>query len=301
MEPTDTARALAARHGLSPEHVHPLPPGAANHVLALGPDLVLRIPRSPGFADDLRKEAALIPIAHRAGVRTPALVDFADPLDGPPYLLLERLPGTDLADREPAQGTLMALGRQLARVHRIPTTGLSALPRDHGVSDPEPLLERLRREGHIDAGSADWLRSWCEHLAARVPATLTPALVHGDVAPQNLVVTATGDLGGIVDWGDAALADAATDFAKLPPHWLPSVLEGYRDARGESAAHPWEARILWHHLTWALGRLADPSPQPGRRHWTAPPASRLLGLLRLFSSRPPAPWPDMAPPASPGL
>jgi hygromycin-B 7''-O-kinase len=62
------------------------------------------------------------------------------------------------------------------------------------------------------------------------------------------------------------------------------MLDGYRGGDG------WEARILWHHLGWALGRLSDPAPRPGERHWTAPPASRLLGLLRFFAAGPPAPW-----------
>ena len=81
----------------------------------------------------------------------------------------------------------------------------------------------------------------------------------------------------------------------LPPWWLPPVKEGYRHERGEGTDHPWEARALWYHLIWALGRLDDPEPRPGVRHWTAPPSSRLLGLLCLFSSFPPIPWAALAP------
>ncbi|MFE1168466.1 hypothetical protein [Nocardiopsis sp. NPDC058789] len=76
MEPTVPAAAhtIAARHHVPPEQVHPLPPGGAHHVLALGPDLVLRLPRTPDDADSPHTEAALIPLARRAGVRTPDLV-----------------------------------------------------------------------------------------------------------------------------------------------------------------------------------------------------------------------------------
>ncbi|MDT0331580.1 hypothetical protein [Nocardiopsis lambiniae] len=104
------------------------------------------------------------------------------------------------------------------------------------------------------------------------------------------MVTADGALSGIVDRGDASVADPATDFAKLPPAWLPAVLEGYG---GEGR----EARVLRHHFTWALGRLASPDPVPGRRHWTAPPLSRILGLLCFLASGPPEPWPSLAPPS----
>ncbi|MFL1431061.1 MULTISPECIES: hypothetical protein [unclassified Nocardiopsis] len=55
------------------------------------------------------------------------------------------------------------------------------------------------------------------------------------------------------------------------------------------------ARVLWHHLTWALGRLMRPDPVPGRRHWTAPPLSRILALLLFFASGPPDPWARLAP------
>jgi hypothetical protein len=52
-----------------------------------------------------------------------------------------------------------------------------------------------------------------------------------------------------------------------------------------------EPRVLWHHLIWALARLRDPSPSAAR-HWSAPPAGRLLGLLRFFATSPD--WRDLA-------
>lgn len=290
-----TAHTIAERHNVPAEHVLPLPEGVANHVLALGEHLVLRVPRGPGFEAHLRKEAALVPLARQADVTTPALVEFTDPPGGTPYMVLERVAGSDLVGTEPDTALLDRLGRELARIHTVPVDGLVGLPRDSGVTDAGPLLERLLGSGHIDAEAADWLGAWCEHLSALVPTGADPVLVHGDIAPQNLLVTPGKDLGGIVDWGDAAVADPAMDFAKLPPWWLPRVLNAYRSESGEAIGQGWEARVLWHHLTWALGRLEDPAPQPGQRHWTAPPASRLLGLLRLFASNPPGPWAALAP------
>lgn len=282
---------IARRHRVPAEQVVPLPVGVANHVVALGERLVVRIPRGPEYEADLRKESALLPVVHGAGVSTPALVEHVDPPEGIPHMLVERLPGTDLADREPEPGALVRLGRELARIHRIPAASLPELPHDDGAqNDHTPLVERLHQLGHIDTEAARWLHTWCEQLAGELPEVVVPTLVHGDLAPQNLLVSSDGTLTGIVDWGDAALADPATDFVKLPPWWLSPVLEGYRKELGEGIDHPWEARVLWHHLIWALGRLENPEPRPGARHWTAPPASRLLGLLRLFGSLHPDPW-----------
>src|SRR5699024_8148252 len=78
--------------------------------------------------------------------------------------------------------------------------------------------------------------------------------------------------------------------------FVPQGSSGRVSVRSPTHKHrAWETRALWYHLTWALGRLDDPEPRPGVRHWTAPPSSHLWGLLRLFSSFPPAPWAALAP------
>ncbi|MGQ4268744.1 phosphotransferase family protein [Nocardiopsis changdeensis] len=284
------AAAVAARHGIPPAGVRPLPAGAANHVLALGESLVLRVPRGPDHEADLRKEAALIPVVRAAGVPTPELVEYRE--GEPPTMLLERLPGTDLVGRAPGRDVLLDLGRRLAALHAVPADALPGLPRETGDPDPAALVGRVHAAGYIDADTAGLLRAWCAGLAPLVPAAAASAPVHGDIAPQNLIVTPEGALAGIVDWGDAAVADPATDFAKLPPAWLPAVLEGY-------GVPGMEARVLWHHLAWALGRLLRPDPVLGRRHWTAPPLSRILALLLFFASGPPDPWPRLGPGALP--
>ncbi|MFD7816154.1 phosphotransferase family protein [Streptomyces sp. NPDC059785] len=327
----ETWAALAGRHGTGTERVRGLPAGVANQVFLFGDDLVLRIPRTEQYLPDLVKEAAVIPAARAAGVRTPEVVAFDDTCSvvNVPYMLLTRAPGADLARRElpTSDSDLVArqVGRELARLHRLTPAAapeLRALPADDGAADPWALTERLRRAGWLDAGTARWLTGWFGRLAAHRPAGPSDAaglshaadspsstdpshstdrsptvLIHGDIAPQNLLVSAQpARLTGIVDWGDAQWADPAADFAKMPLTAVPAMLAGYREENGEpgaSSAPVWEARVLWIHLTWALGRLADPVPHPGERHWTAPPPSRLLGLLRFFASGPPAPWNDL--------
>ncbi|MET7460215.1 aminoglycoside phosphotransferase family protein [Nonomuraea sp. NPDC005501] len=298
--------AIAGRHGITAEQVRPLPAGVANRVFLLGDDLVLRIPRTKQFLPDLVKEVAVIPAALHAGVRTPEVVAFDDTCSvvDVPYMVLARARGTDLADLDlpaaDADRVHHQVGRELAKLHRLsPATApdLPAVPVEDDA-DPWALTDRLLVAGWIDAEAARWLTGWFDRLSAHLPADPSPVLVHGDIAPQNLLVSpATAELNGIVDWGDAQWADPAVDFAKMPLTGIPAMLDGYRQATGErtSGSTPsWEARVLWFHLTWALGRLPDPVPRPGERHWTAPPAGRLLGLLRFFASAPPAPWADLA-------
>lgn len=273
--------AVAARHGLTMDRVSSMPSSVANDVRLLGDDLVLRIPRSPEMAADLRKEAIIVPVAHEAGIRTPALVAYDEAV---PYLVVERVPGADLAGRERSPGLLRQVGGELAKVHRLQLD----LPPDGPRVDPRTLIADLRAGGRLDAENADWLARWFDRLTPPADARV---VVHGDIGPQNLIES-DGVLTGIVDWGDAVLADPATDFAKMPLTDVPAMLAGYRTAGGAGVS---EAGVLWHHLAWALGRLTDPAPRPGERHWTAPPASRLIGLLRFFAAGPPVPWKDLVP------
>jgi hygromycin-B 7''-O-kinase len=291
----EVVAAVAARFGVPPDRVRPLPVGAANHVHLLGDDLVLRVPRSAEMAADLRKEAAIIPVATRAGIRTPALVGFDDAV---PYLVVERVAGTDLAGRRRTPRLLRQVGRELAAIHRLDPP---PVPVDADRIAPEALLGDLLAAGRLDAENADWLAGCFGRLP---PPDTARVLIHGDLAPQNLIAD-DDRLTGIVDWGDALLADPATDFAKMPLVDVPAMLTGYREiarpgcgfsapsggpGAGSGGAGPAEGAILRHHLLWALGRLAEPAPRPGERHWTAPPASRLLGLLRFLASDAAEPW-----------
>jgi aminoglycoside phosphotransferase (APT) family kinase protein len=38
-------------------------------------------------------------------------------------------------------------------------------------------------------------------------------LTHGDIGPEHVLVTSSGDLAGVIDWGDAAVGDPVSDLA----------------------------------------------------------------------------------------
>jgi aminoglycoside phosphotransferase (APT) family kinase protein len=212
---------------------------------------------------------------------------------GDGFMVVRRVPGVDLADAT-RPGPWRAVGAELAKLHRVASvSGLAGQP--HGADDPLALVDELASGGWLDQASAAWLTGWFERLSARRPPRVAEVLVHGDIAPQNLMVDpSTGDLTGIVDWGDAALGDPAVDFAKLPLWAVVPTLSGYLGGVPEEVVEQWAARILWVHLHWGLARLREPAPAPSARHWTAPPAGRLLGLLRFFASGPPDPWTRLA-------
>ncbi|WP_427885918.1 phosphotransferase family protein [Kribbella sp. GL6] len=286
----DRVAAVARRHGVDPGAVREVAGGVANRGFVLGEDLFLRVSR-PGYEDDLHKETQVVPATRSVGVLTPAIVEYdADrQVIDAPYAVMQRVNGTEPTE-VPA-----GLAEQLARLHQIKQSGpadLSEVEED-GWGDPWRTIEDLADRGYIDPGTATWLTGWFTRLAERVDAGGPKVLIHGDVAAHNLLAGPGNELRALIDWGDAAWAPPAMDFAKLPLTQVAALLPSYRHhAQSSDSEHELAAAILWFHLSWALAKLPA-APWPNQRHWTAPTTSRLLGLLQFFTTTPPAPWADL--------
>ena len=284
----DAVVEVGRRHGVPPEQVTEVAGGVANRGFVLGDALFLRVAR-PGFEDDLRKETGVIPVARSAGVLTPAIIEYdhSRGLIDAPYVVMERVGGTEPTD------VPLGLAEQLARLHLAERTDVPGVPQDDR-DDPWRTVDQLAERGYLDVGTAKWASDWFTRLADRFDRSEPKVLIHGDVAAHNLLAGSDGDLRALIDWGDAAWAPRGMDFAKLPLEHAAALLPEYiRHTRADGQPGPREdevaAAALWFHLDWGLGKLTA-NPWPGQRHWTAPPASRVLGLLRFFTNNPPAPW-----------
>jgi hygromycin-B 7''-O-kinase len=166
--PVGALRAISRRWGLdATELTAPPLPGVANRVWFLGERLVLRVANpDPVSTAALHKEAAIIPLARRAGVRTPRLVAFdpSDELLGAPYLLLERVAGDNLGTLglgpQATLGAYRELGHDLAVWHARPTgppDPLQFLDRDPNP-DLRPVVDRLVVSGHLNLEVAALVR-----------------------------------------------------------------------------------------------------------------------------------------------
>lgn len=299
----EQVRALAERHGLPPlDWPKPAAVGAANTVYFLSNEVVLRVAHSPEGAAAAERERRLLPLATRAGVRTPALVGFGQVPGAPgrPYLLLARVPGENLGTLGLAPGQIpevyRELGRDLARWHlrpAAPDDPLADLPRDPH-DDPRPGLASLVERGLLSAEASAWLGLWLDRLAPLAARPAVWRVVHGDARPSNVLVSGSPtSYRALLDWGDAGWADPASEFALMPLRAVPFALEGYRAVRPETQDEVSEARVLWYHLAWAVHALAR---APARElTWSAPPAGRLLELLRFYAERPGAAWQALVP------
>ena len=165
------------------------------------------------------------------------------------------------------------------------------VPVDDDGFDPRPLLPGLVGDGVLDTTSAGWLGGWLDRLGEYRPPQPTLVLIHGDIAPRNVLVAPDGRaLAALVDWGDAALADPAMDFAKLPIATLPGVIDGYLDRVGADERRSWLARALWYQVAWAVAALARTDVDPERVR------DRLAVVLRHLTTNSDSTWTGLGPP-----
>lgn len=306
----ETLQAIAKLHGLAGTTIERLPEtGIVNAIYRIGETAVLRVPRNhPDFVAHSYREAAIVPAARAAGVRTPALLAFDERLTllPVPYTVYERVPGVPLEAlglaTDAAAAIWRELGRDLARTHTgvTPTEALAShRPRHNGPELPA-LVDQRAVEGWLSPLDARWLGRWAERL---VPAALAPVpsrVVHGDTQATNLMVT-TDPLRyeAVIDWGCAALGDVALDFAGVPLGAAPHMLAGYREIASLDADETAEARIVWRHLHLAL--LFLPRGAVPGRSWAERPLPMLLEVLRFFLDPPDGRWRAVAPIEQPVL
>jgi aminoglycoside phosphotransferase (APT) family kinase protein len=266
--------ALVDRHhlGVAHEEVRPLPSTGIMHtVYALGDHLVLRVPKAhPEAVADSYTGSVAAPVAHAAGVQTPALVVFDDELDIAPVPLsvFERAAGEPLvhlgAHPQDLAPLWLALGFDLAVLHAGVTCDdpQGRLDSHDHLSDHEQLLADLRCRGVIGEDAASWLSALLSRLQPAVEDRgRYRRFVHGDAQPSNVLVD-DGRSSAIIDWDDAGWSDPVVDLRYVPLRVADKVLAGYRAVMPVDGDDSAEERLVWDKLTGALvrlGRLARPA------------------------------------------
>lgn len=294
---------IGERHHLGKRAVIRLPEtGVFNAVYQLGDDLILRIPRNhPAHAGAVQKEAAAVPAARAAGVRTPAIVAFDDSREllPVPYIIYERIQGETLESfgREPGETPEIwrELGRDLGRLHvHVSRVGPVAAIKDRRFPDPREQAEAVAQAGYVTGLEARWLLRWLERIA---PACTTPPpkrFLHGDLQGTNIMVQ-PGSLRylALIDWGSSGWGDPAADFTGIPLAAAPFLLAGHREVAPLDGDETAEARILWYQLGLAL-RWVQRQPEP-ERSWAERPLAMLFGILRFLLDAPAEPWRSLRP------
>ena len=124
-----------------------------------------------------------------------------------------------------------------------PLRGVPLHERDERV---RARIEHLMRSAAFTRIAPSVRRVWDEALAA--PASFERRWLHGDLHPLNVLVSSRSDrrIVGIIDWGDLAGGDVATDLASV---WMlfadPATRAHVRGAYGECDDAMWTRAKGW--------------------------------------------------------
>ena len=187
--------------------------------------LILR--RAPGgvvakrttAAPDHDTEAAILRLAHEAGVAVPEVPYVLKDSDGiGPGYVMTRIEGETIArkilrDAEYAGARAVLAhqcGQALARIHKIPRTRLPAL----NAVTPRQQLEQYRATYDGYDYPHPVCVAACRWLEQRLPEADELTLVHGDFRNGNLIIGPDG-IRAVLDWELAHVGDPAEDLGWL--------------------------------------------------------------------------------------
>lgn len=183
----------------------------------------------------------------------------------------QELPGRemDLDNLTPGPGPTVSLAQAIAQIHELP----------HDVLDRAgaPVFDadsyRRRRLAEVDAAARTstvppvLLARWEHALEDTALWAFHPTCVHGDLAPENVLMS-NGAVVGIVNWSNAHVGDPAKDLAWLyaaaPEESLDTLDEAYAVSRAQPPdPHMGSRATLYSELAvarWLLHgvRLDDP-------------------------------------------
>jgi aminoglycoside phosphotransferase (APT) family kinase protein len=199
----------------------------------------LRVYPDPERALGARNEEAALSACVAAGVPAPA-VEATGQWEGRPLLVLSWCPGRTCLDtmlRRPWSTWRLglSLGRQQARIHRVP---------------PPSILLEGAPEYWLAKGALQ-----CPEVFDRVRRMVlsTASLIHLDYHPLN-VLTDKGRITGVLDWSNAGAGDPRADFARTA-----ALLLTASSPPGPARLLIGAARRLFY-LAWRRGYVSEAGP-----------------------------------------
>ena len=249
-EPALAARLQRRFRELAIEPLRLLDVGFGSTVVETADGVLFRIARHPHAAAGHARELRLLPqLAGRLPVAVPEPCWRIEPDDEFPHGAIgyRKLPGEPLAADGGTPRLIADVARFLRALHDL--EDVAAEPREVEL---ESLREATRPAlaQKLPPAELDLLDCWWGEIRGdRRLRTFEPALRHGDLWYENLLVE-RGHLVGALDWGGAAYADPAEDFAPLRHLGDPfanAVLDAYEadEALRHRERRHWELRELY--------------------------------------------------------
>lgn len=205
--------------------------GWDNAIFRLGDGMAVRLPRRAVAATLLENEQRWLPVLHgRLPLPVPKPIRVGLPQDPYPWRwsVTPWIEG-DTADRSvPKRDQATVLAAFLDALHTpapadAPRNAYRGVPLSQRQSTFTRCITALAEQGHtVDPRL---LRLWSDAVNSPIDVSLT--WIHGDLHTHNVLVSHER-ISGVIDWGDLAQGDRATDIASV---WM---LFPDRDSREEA-------------------------------------------------------------------
>jgi len=224
--------------------------GWDNVVLLANGSHVFRFTRRPDASEQLRKEAQLLPtLSVYLTLRVPA-PEYVWMDGDPPYFMGYRLiPGEQLrASRMPdsSRGRYSSsLAVFLTQLQGVPLGEVGDLLPRYTGGDWRSLYMGLMEkvEGLVaprlpPEAASRLLEDFDGYLEEPTNFRFSPRLIHRDLSSDHILHDpATGNLTGVIDWGDACAGDPAFDLTGLLADYGPAFAEAVVAAKGDPAEY----------------------------------------------------------------
>ncbi len=210
-------RLLEEQHrDLAGEPLEPAASGWDNAMFRLGDALALRLPRRASAVPFLEREQRWLPrLAPSLPLPVPSAVRLGRSGSGYPWpwSVVRWLAGNPAEREALAADQAAALAAFLRALHRpapadAPENPFRGVPLATRAPALDERWQRVARETELVTRAIR--RAWSAALEA--PLDSAPTWIHGDLHPGNVLVR-DGALAGVLDWGDMARGDRATDLA----------------------------------------------------------------------------------------
>jgi aminoglycoside phosphotransferase (APT) family kinase protein len=196
----------------------PVEAGWDNVMVRLGDSFCLRLPRRAAAAEAIAHEQEWLPgLAENLPLHIPVPLWTGVPGCGYPWRwsIVPWLPGAAADLVAPLDTEAARLGAFLKALHipapqEAPTNPARGVPLQQRAPQVEERMRRLASRSPLI--TPEMRRMWQAALAA--PMDVGPTWIHGDLHPRTVLVE-HGTLSGIIDWGDIATGDRATDLAAV--------------------------------------------------------------------------------------
>ena len=200
---------------------------------------LVRSPRTSSAAARLEQECRVLePLEGLLPFAVPHVAGQVALPEGGVAVVSRVLEGTPLdpAGLTHGPGLAAGLGRALAAVHDLPErvveeAGLPVYGAEEHRQRRLAEVDRAAASGHVPARL---LARWEKALEEAGAWRFVPCVVHGDLAAESVLVQ-HHDVVGMLEWGEARVADPADDLAWIavaaPEDALESVVEAYAHTR----------------------------------------------------------------------